>query len=656
MRTYIAFLMLVVSYVVWAADQPMAAPRLQRTQDLTVEVDSEALQRQYLALLAIAPKQVEYSARGPVNSIQGATGLTLPTSVRNLTKESEAADTILPLLGDALLARGNESLIVRDNSLIDASTRGLRLSQSIRGIPVIHGVIAIDYDDSSLRVNGLTANFVPDYDLPRSPKLSAQEAEKIVPESLRSVKDLQEVEIEIMEGTYLAYYADPDDPAPPQLVWVVEVALGSMSEQFFVNAISGVVAGRLQLSHSLTRTVYNANEQYLTIPSGITAQYQLSQSQINADQQAKNAYDHIDQANTTLLSRLPYAASKFPSNTKIIVRYVHVNPDPPHTATHKLTGGIDYLTFSGGPFDGYNPWTTPRDIAVHEFGHGIGDRAMGWSGDQVSDNQVGALHEFLGDFMTTVVDVAFLGVNAPESWRIADGLYVVGPQYNMRSFKNPKFDTFTQPLNQDFYPSRVMGSSTAPHRNATILGHAYYLTIFGGQNEDAASPDIPDITVTALDMDATTAESRVREIFMRAFMDNTMASAPNFVKMKTAAMAQAFSFYGSAARTTVKDAFEAVGICGTDTAPPSSVSNFNLEDLMCVGRFNASWTLSPNVSRYYAEVAPAQLGFSFATPVTDVNGSTSHCLFQVTGPMVYRIRACNSCGCGAWSQTYSLPY
>ncbi len=67
--------------------QPVAAPRLLDGRELPVEVEAEALQRQYDALLAISPELVEYSARGPVSSVQVPRGPTLPTHSRSGFRE-----------------------------------------------------------------------------------------------------------------------------------------------------------------------------------------------------------------------------------------------------------------------------------------------------------------------------------------------------------------------------------------------------------------------------------------------------------------------------------------------------------------------------------------------------------------------------------------
>lgn len=296
---------------------------------------------------------------------------------------------------------------------------------------------------------------------------------------------------------------------------------------------------------------------------------------------------------------------------------------------------------------------------MHEYAHGISDRAMGW-GDITLDNQVGALHEFFADFVTMVVDVSFRGVNAHHSWRIGEGLWTGNSAWALRSNKSPVFDLQSS-IHGNWFPFRQLWGGDAAEQNATIAGHAYYLSIFGGQHEEVGAPHIPDLTVPPLSTAASTSESRARQIFLRALQDNTMASAPTFKKLKTAAMAHANTLYGAPARTSVMTAFDAVGVCHSENAPPSSAPDVAIFDLMCHGRFNTTWPSMPGVTRYFAEVSPAQFGFALSTPVSDdVVGEnpppTNQCLFQITSPMVYHIRACNSCGCGPWSETEYLPY
>jgi hypothetical protein len=257
--------------------------------------------------------------------------------------------------------------------------------------------------------------------------------------------------------------------------------------------------------------------------------------------------------------------------------------------------------------------------------------------------------------MAISVDVQYRGTGPDETWRIAEGLFPNNPAGGFRSFRHPLYDFFMSPAHNNWFPSRSFGQATAD-MNSTIVGHAYYLMVFGGQHEDVASSQIPDISVTALAPLPAASELVASDIIMRAFRNVAMDGAPVFSTLKAAAMSEALSQYGPVARDNVKTAFEAVGICHENSAPPTSSPLVQIEDFYCAGRFMTSWPAMPGVSRYYAEVSPAQFGFAFATPVTDVDGGTNQCMFQTTGPMVYRIRGCNSCGCGPWSPTSYLPY
>ncbi len=179
-------------------------------------------------------ENIEYSRLGPVKIIHGDTGIALPSDVSNL-KVGDSAAGILQLFKDHLLANGDEILTVTRHDAVYYSTRSLRFSQSIRGIPVINSIVGIKYDDTTKRVSSFAANFIPDRGLPRTPKLSAQQAEQIAGG-------------EIVEPTYLGYYAHCCVPTPPELVWAINVWTIRMRETIYVDAITGVVADRVQMT------------------------------------------------------------------------------------------------------------------------------------------------------------------------------------------------------------------------------------------------------------------------------------------------------------------------------------------------------------------------------------------------------------------------
>ena len=213
-------------------DCPCPTPRLLEAQELPVDVDQVVLRRQFEALSEMSLEDVQYSSLGPIHVVRGDTGRMVPTDALNL-KEGDSGAAFLRLLGDLLLATGEESLTVKRVNRLEgpyASSGSVLFLQSIRGLPVINGGVAVTYDGKTKRITSLTANFVPDRELPHAPKLSAKQAEQIAGG-------------EILEPTYLGYYALCCGPRLPKLVW----AIYSGSERVYVDAITGVVVARVNM-------------------------------------------------------------------------------------------------------------------------------------------------------------------------------------------------------------------------------------------------------------------------------------------------------------------------------------------------------------------------------------------------------------------------
>lgn len=213
-------------------DCPCTAPRLLEVQDLAVAVDPATLQKQYDALRAMRLDDIKYSPLGPVQVVSGDTGVVLPAEVVDL-KEGDSAAGILVLFTDLLLANGNEALTVTRHDVQYATTRQLRFSESIHGIPVINGGVGLAYDERTKRVSSFAANFIPDRGLPRTPRISAAQAERLVPG-------------EVTERAYLGYYVRCCGRRRPNLVWAIGAWTEKMGEMFYVDAITGVIVDHVQ--------------------------------------------------------------------------------------------------------------------------------------------------------------------------------------------------------------------------------------------------------------------------------------------------------------------------------------------------------------------------------------------------------------------------
>jgi hypothetical protein len=204
-------------------------------EGLPVKVDQALLQRQFEALRRMSLENVEYSPLGPVKEVWGDTGLVLAPEALRL-KEGDSGTVILQLLSDLLLANGNEVLTLKEANLFEgpyASIGGMSFLQSIRGIPVINGVVAFNYDGKTKRIKMLSAGFIPDRELPPKPKLSAREAERLVPG-------------EVIEPSYLGYYVKCCGAERPRLVWAVHAWSEGLGKMFYVDAITGIIVDRVQ--------------------------------------------------------------------------------------------------------------------------------------------------------------------------------------------------------------------------------------------------------------------------------------------------------------------------------------------------------------------------------------------------------------------------
>jgi hypothetical protein len=651
MRKSMAFVMLVASFVAWAQEQSVAAPKLLRAQDLPIEVEPEALQRQYNALRAMRLDSITYSRLGSVKRISGDTGLALPSRVADLKQGDSGAD-ILELFKDVLLANGTETLkVIRDDAVsrsANSSMRAMRLSEEIHGIPVLNSLIGINYDDATKHVSKFGAIFIPDRGLDRDPKISAERAEQLVPEALTAMKDSGAAQVEILEGTHLAYYHDPADPTPPRLVWVVRAQLeGGMQWAYYVNAITGMLIDRVPLTQTLTRSVYDANGVQWTIPAQLPST-SMTIAQINASPYgALEVYNHILVADTKLRLRFPLPSANFPTSTKQVIRYPFTSPN----ASHGTDFTHDYILYSALTAT-TNSSTGPPDITYHEYAHGIGKRTFSFGADTF-DYQSGALHEGFADIGASAVDIAYIGAITSASWRMGEGWYFLAPSAVTRSMANPADAHPSVGPGNDWFPLRPMGKGFA-HHNSTILSHAYYLSIYGGLNAGWAKPYIPEIMVPALHLVPATAEQRARQIFMDAFFDFDVSIDPTFLTVKDTAMFHANLLYGTAERTSIQKAFEALGVGYQCTAQPTTAPSFILEDFLCAGRFRVNWPDIPGVNRYIAQIAPQIYGWSFGQVAVD--GDLNHCMPQISTFSMIRMRGCNNCGCGPWSPTQYMNY
>jgi hypothetical protein len=250
------FLALFVCQSSSADPPPPGRPRLLQPSEVSVPVDADALQRQYMALLSMPAVTVRYDKRGPVGSLVGSTGITFSAADKALSV-GNVANRISEKLADILLAAGGETLTVRLHTSGRGSSKTLRLDQSINGVPVVNGRVAIKYDAATGEVMKLAAGFLPNRGLATQPTISEQDA-RAAAVKVRESPQAPDRQVR-SSSARLAYFIQLD-PGPGRLAWEVVIGSDSDTETVFVDALSGIVLQRQANMQHGTRNVYNAND------------------------------------------------------------------------------------------------------------------------------------------------------------------------------------------------------------------------------------------------------------------------------------------------------------------------------------------------------------------------------------------------------------
>jgi hypothetical protein len=129
----------------------------------------------------------------------------------------------------------------QDYDYLDVRVR--TFEQSVRGLPVLNGFLAVEYDDKTREVSKLFATFLPDRGLPGKSEVTSAQAEKQVLEIVSSRRlGCMPGLVTLLEGPTLGYYVDRKGTAPPRLAWVAR--MNPDDEKIYLNAMTGAVIAR----------------------------------------------------------------------------------------------------------------------------------------------------------------------------------------------------------------------------------------------------------------------------------------------------------------------------------------------------------------------------------------------------------------------------
>ena len=608
-------------------------PPVERFGQAALDAQSEFLRR-------MSGVQINYGENGAVREVKGHTGVFLPSGLATFQLNQPDRE-LLTRIGPALLAAGTEELrprrIVSSAPRVkrDSPERTIKFAQYIRGLEVQGASLVIWLNIQTNEIVRIAADFLPDYGLPREPKFSAAQARAKVEAAIREsvLEEKQKIVFEESSAPRLAYAFEDTGDTGGTLVWLFQATRDGESLEVVVSAVTGEVMRLRSLVNGLyfpLRLSYTANNTTPTLgtlPNGLT--FTFGEGGSPPDTVAAELYNT---AGTTF----DVYAQIFDRNSWDAVG------GPLKLVTHYATNQFPALWYGSGFIiiaENQSVLAHDVDAVAHEFAHGIHLSEGGQILSQAPDGAP-ALAEAFGDWGATVADVKLhSGVVSPSTWQIS----------TYRNLQAPNtMDLFAR----DWFPTRsfMVGpfAGGTAHRNSTIMGHALYLLAMGGQHYRAGLPgsEVPVIPVTAVGY------SVARDIFYDAIeTGNALSTNATFFSLRNATVQAALN---PAQQTSVQQAWNAVGV-GYNCSTPPQVPQWTVTSQFCRGLYDIEWPSVPGATRYDGQVTQANLGWAFAQTIVDGNVNGCHQDLPPTTWMA-RLRACNGCGCSAWTATEFMPY
>jgi Zn-dependent metalloprotease len=620
---------------------------VERFGQAALDAQSEFLQR-------MPGVQIRYGANGAVSEVKGHTGVFLQSGLAGF-KVNEPAKELLEKIGPALLAAGTEELrvfriaphaakadpIERESS----PERTVKTRQYIRGREVQLSSVNISLNTQTNEVVHLVANFLPDRGLPHEPKLTAAQARAKVEAAMRDSVLEEEQKLIFQDAPARLAYAfediGDDGGIGGALVWVLAATRAGEPLEANVNALTGEVVGLrgtfgfLPNRHSYTASY--GTPQTSSFPTGLTFLFGESGPPLPiTDQLAADAYSRAGLSFTAFDQT--FGRNSW-NNAGAAIKLVTHYGTPAGDARYGPGG---YLIFADGSTS-TKSGAEDLDVVTHEYGHGIVEAETGLNLLTGVVDGADAWNEAYGDWAATVPDVLFNGAPSLTTWQIG-ALNRNNALDGLRNLWIPKSEDFAA---VDWFPSRTqIISGQSRYRNSTVMGHAFYLLANGGNHNRAGLPgsEVPVIPVTGIGYTAA------RNIFYNALFQPSMNSTAMFSTLKNATVAAA----SPSEQASVQQAWQAVGVgynCSSAPQPPVITAWPHY----CKARHDIDWPAVPGATRYDGQLTQANLGWAFAATIVDANVTSCY----QDPPNAYwmvRVRACNGCGCSAWSNIEYLSY
>ena len=442
-------------------------------------------------------------------------------------------------------------LLVKSARVDEQGHTHIRYAQTKNGLQVVGGelIVHVDQDGRIYAANGSARDGLA---VPAVARISGDAARIAALESTVGRRLAT-------EGDARLVYVRSDKDSRLKLAYEVVVTGEGrdlpIREHVFVNALSGAVESTFSDIHAAqNRAVYSAN-------NGTSLPGSLKRSEggaLTGDSHVDENYAHL--GTTYQCYSVNFGRDSFNNAGAQLKSTVHYSS----SYTNAFWNGSQMVY---GDSDGVQsaPLGKSLDVTVHELTHAVTD----YESDLIYSNESGALNEGMSDIFSAYCE------SWTKSWAMDAAVWMIGDDVwtpntagdALRYMANPTQDGSSK----DYYPERYTGTSDngGVHWNSGIANLAFKLLSTGGTHPRSKTT----VNVAGIGI------QKAGAIFYKANVD-LMTSSTTFAQAKTYTEQAAEQLYGatSAEKASVTQTWEAVGVGGSTTPPPTCSSSIALSN------------------------------------------------------------------------------
>ncbi|MBZ4421417.1 M4 family metallopeptidase [Myxococcus sp. RHSTA-1-4] len=416
-----------------------------------------------------------------------------------------------------------------------------RMSQKVGGIPVF-GAQAIIHRNEDGTIASITDRLARDLKVDTRPGIRSEQALQAAVARMAAGSMLTgapKVELQIL----------PDSIGKgARLTWRVQLeAVTAEGEPAMPNTFIDAHTGEAVLQFDNIKTQRNRKTYTANTRTNLPGTLVLSEGQgPSSDAVLNQAHDNAGFTYDFYFSQ--YGRDSYDGAGTNLISTVHYSKN----YVNAFWNGTQ-MVYGDGDGSQSGPLTV-LDVVGHELTHAVTDT----SSELIYSGESGALNEAMSDVFGASIEAYRDGAVSGNTWKIGEECWTPAtPGDALRYMNDPAIAG-----DYDYYPTRYTGTSDngGVHWNSGIANLAFHLMVSGGTHPRGKTTNV----VPALDANTYTSIMKGAAIFYRA---NTVYLTPGstFADARGATAKAAADLYGSAAVTSVNEAWTAVGVA----APPT---------------------------------------------------------------------------------------